>query len=315
MEGLLLLVGGYLGWAVGANDGANCVGTSVGARLLSPRRAMAWVAVFALIGALVGGRNVVVTVGTGIVTEGPSPLALLLAMGVVGLCVTSATLLRLPVSTSQAVVGALAGLGWAVGAEVDVRLLTGMIAVWGLSPLLAGGLATLLYRLGAAILPRLRRSGVADRLLVWVTLASGGYAAFALGANNLGNAVGPLAHLDFPLFPLILWGGLTIAAGALTFGYRVTQTIAYELAPIDPLGAFAVQLGIALSGHLFAFVGIPVSFSHMVVGALLGVRLAKGLSVLRPTARTVRSILLGWVSVPAASGLLVFLLYKLVEWI
>lgn len=307
---LLLLAGFFLGWNIGANDSANCVGAAVGSRLLPYRRAMVLVAAFALLGALLGSTEVVETVGKGIVTA-PLPWpALLVAMGSAGVCVTVATIFRLPVSTSQAIVGALIGIGLAEKAEVNLSAITGIVGVWALSPALALALSFIIYHLFALLLRSIRRSGILDRLLDWLVLASAGYAAFSLGANNIGNAIGPLANLGLHSPWITLLGGLALAGGALTYGHRVTETVARAIVPLDPLSAFATQTAIAFVAHGFAFLGIPVSVSQAIVGALAGIGLVKGVRTV--SYEMLIMIAIGWVATPALAGLLAFGLWKLI---
>ena len=305
MEVVLLVVAGlYLGWNIGANDSANCAGASVGSRLIPYRRATLLVAAFALLGAWTGGARVIETVGKGLIAEVLNPEAVLIAMLAAGLCVTLATAFRLPVSTSQAIVGAMTGLGLAVGAEVDAARIVRIVEAWVVSPLLAGACALGLYHLTALPLRLVRRVGLLDRLLDWLVILSVGYAAFSLGANNIGNALGPLANLGLRSPELTLLGGLALAAGVLTFGHRVTETVAHRITPLDPLSAFAAQTALALVAHGFALVGIPISLSQAVVGALLGVGVAKGLQIVGW--EKVALIALGWIATPLAAGLLAF---------
>jgi len=301
---LLLLAGLYLGWNIGANDSANCAGTSVGSRLISYRRATILVAIFALLGAWIGGSRVVETVGKGIISQELTAWIVLIAMLSAGLCVTLATFLRLPVSTSQAIVGGMTGLGLAVGADVNFSLIIRIVEAWVFSPILAAAGSFFLYHLVALPLRLIRRVGLLDRLLNWLVAFSVGYAAFSLGANNIGNAIGPLANLGLRSPGITLLGGIALAIGVLTYGHRVTETVAHRITPLDPLSAFAAQTSLALVAHLFALIGIPISLSQAVVGALLGVGVAKGMQVVGW--ERILLIVLGWVATPAAAGLLAF---------
>lgn len=106
------MAGVYVGWNIGANDTANCIGTVVGAELMPYRRAVALVAVFAILGAVLQGHYVVKTIGKGIVKENLSFLAVFIALVCSGFFVTLATFFKLPVSTSQSIVGGSWALDW-----------------------------------------------------------------------------------------------------------------------------------------------------------------------------------------------------------
>jgi PiT family inorganic phosphate transporter len=306
---LLFLASFYIGWNVGANNSANCAGTSVGSRLITYRRAVVLVACFALLGSLVGGSRVVETVGKGIIAADLPWEALLVAMCAAGLCVTIGTLLKLPASASQAIIGGMTGIGLALGVEVNFNMLLKIVGVWLLSPLIALGLSFILYYLFALILRSVRRSGILDRLLDWLTVASAGYAAFSLGANNIGNAVGPLANLGLRSPWIALLGGLGMASGALTYGRRVTETVARGIVPLDPLSAFTTQTSMALVTHAFAIVGVPVSTVQTIVGSLIGTGLVKGVRTVGY--EMVLTIAIGWGATPTLAGLLAFGIWRL----
>jgi PiT family inorganic phosphate transporter len=111
--------GAYVGWNIGANDTANCVGTTVGCGLISFRNAVIVVSIFAILGAMLQGQHVMKTIGKGIVKTDLNYLAVCVALICSGFFVTLATFFRIPTSTSQAIVGGVVGIGLAVGAEVD----------------------------------------------------------------------------------------------------------------------------------------------------------------------------------------------------
>lgn len=116
---LLLLGGVYVGWNIGANDSANCIGTVVGAGLIRYRRAVVLVSICAFVGAVLQGHHVMKTIGKGIVTEELPFMAIFVALICTGFFVTMATVFKIPVSTSQSMVGGIVGIGLAVGANVD----------------------------------------------------------------------------------------------------------------------------------------------------------------------------------------------------
>lgn len=310
---LLFLAGFYVGWNIGANDTANCIGTSVGSGLLSYRRAAYLVALFVMVGALLQGHNVMKTIGKGIVTEQLPARAILVAMASAGFFVTLATTMKLPVSTSQAIVGGVAGVGFAAGAEVDLDKLLLIAQVWVICPFLTAILAFFLYHLLAVPLRRIRRVGIWDRLLGNLVVITAGYVAFSLGANNVGNAIGPLANLGISSWWLAPLGGVALAVGALAYGRGVAETVGGGITPLDPLSAVAAQASAALAVHLFSILGIPVSTTQSIVGAVAGVGLIKGLRSI--SKGMVAEIAAGWVMTPLTAGLLSFGLYKLITFV
>ena len=305
----LFLAGAYVGWNIGANDAGNCVGTTVGSGLLGYRRAVLLVAGFALLGALLQGGEVMSTVGKGIATSELPSLAVFTAMLSAGIFVTVATLLRIPVSTSQAIVGGVAGVGLAVGADLDASALVRIAEVWVVCPILVGILAVVIYLVSRSLLRRVGRHSVWQRLPSALLILSACYISFSLGANHVGTAMGPITNLEIDPKWLSLLGGAALAVGVLTFGRRVTQTVGSGITPLDTVSAFSAQTAAALAVHFFSILGIPVSTSQSIVGAVIGVGILHGVRTVR--VRRIGGIAVGWVATPTAAGLFSYGLYRL----
>jgi inorganic phosphate transporter, PiT family len=308
----LLLAGFYVGWNIGANDAGNCIGTAVGSGLLSYRRAAILVSVFAVLGAILQGGRVMETVGKGIVTTELSVTAVVIALLCSGLFVTVATLLRLPVSTSQVIVGGIAGVGLAVGADLNFGTIVSIAQVWVICPILTGLIAICIYWVSKKVLGRFSRDSFWQRAPHALLILSACYLAFSLGANHVGTAMGPITNLGLSISTLWIsvLGGFAMATGTLTFGHRVTQTVGGGITPLDPVSAYSAQMSAALAVHFFSLYGIPVSTSQAVVGALIGVGILQGVKTVR--AKKLAGIAAGWVATPTAAGLFSFALYRLV---
>ena len=310
---MILGAGAYVGWNIGANDTANCVGTSVGCGLISFRNAVILVAIFSILGALLQGQYVMKTIGKGIVKSDLSYLAVIIALVCSGFFVTLATFFRIPTSTSQAIVGGVVGIGLAVNAEVDFSKFIVIAESWVICPLMVSALSFGLMHLLRLILRRFESgSFLFQNTLGWLAIGSSCYVAFSMGANNAGNAVGPIANLGI-LHPklLLLMGGLSMAVGAATYGKKVADTVGKGITPLDIPGAFVAQVSAAFGMHFFSLLGIPVSTSSAIVGAVVGVGLVKGMQAI--SKRTITTILLGWLLTPTFAASSSFLLYKLIK--
>jgi PiT family inorganic phosphate transporter len=307
---LLLGAGTYVGWNIGANDTANCIGTSVGCGLISFKRAAILIAVFALLGALLQGHHVMRTIGKGIVKEELNFVAVFVALICSGFFVSLATFFKIPTSTSQAIVGGVVGVGLSVGAKVDFSKFIVIVESWVICPLLVMALAVSLYHLLGVILRKIRGSSILfQHALGWMAIISGCYAAYSLGANHAGTAVGPIANLGMVHPTLLLFiGGASIAVGAITCGKRVADTVGKAIVPLDVPSAFAAQVSAALGMHLFSILGIPVSTSSAIVGAVVGVGLVRGVRAVR--GKTILIIVTGWVLTPCLTAFSSFLLYR-----
>ena len=332
----LLLAGIYVGWNIGANDAANCIGTTVGARIVSYRKAVVLMATCVILGGILQGQQVMKTVGKGIVLSnseaweshnqqatGPEfdeyfpderlpDRAILIALLSAGLFVTVSTLSSLPVSTSQAIVGGVAGVGIGIvgfqSSYFKVLVLLKIIGAWMISPLLTMILAFILHTLLQRLLRRVHAVH-ATRYLGWLVLLSSAYTSYSLGANDLGNAVGPLLSKypdDGPW--LALAGGLAMAVGAWTLGAKVTETVGSKITHLDYSSALSAQFAAAFGVHLFTFAGIPVSTSQAVVGGIIGVGLTGGSRAV--SRHSIYRIFSGWVLTPVCAALLAALLYR-----
>ena len=302
----------YVGWNIVANDTANCIGTTVGCGLLSFKRAVLLVAVFAILGAMLQGHHVMHTIGKGIVKTDLNYRAVYVALICSGFFVTLATFFRIPTSTSQAIVGGVVGIGLAVGAEIDFSKFILIAESWIICPILVMALAYGLMQLVRLVLNQFETSSILfQQAFGYLAIISACYVAYSMGANNAGNAVGPVANLNiFSPKLLLLIGGLSIAVGAYTYGKKVADTVGKGITQLDIPSAFVAQVCSAFGMHLFSLFGIPVSTSSAVVGAVVGVGLVKGARSI--SKKTVVTILVGWILTPTLAGSFSFLLYKVI---
>ncbi len=309
---ILLLAGAYVGWNIGANDTANCIGTTVGAGLLPFSRAVLIVAVFAVLGALLQGQHVMKTIGKGIVYQELDFLAVCVALISSGVFVTLATFKRIPTSTSQAIVGGVVGIGLAMNAPINTTKFWTIAGSWIVCPLMVMTLAYGLSILIGAILNKIQVSIlIVQQVMAWLAILSGCYVAYSMGANNAGNAVGPISSLGlFPPVLLLALGGGAIAAGAVTYGRKVADTVGKGITTLDVRGAFVAQTASAAGMHLFSIWGIPVSTSSAIVGAVVGVGLVKGARAI--SKKTILTILIGWVLTPCLAAVTSFSVYRLI---
>lgn len=310
VEIAIVLVGLYVGANIGANDAANCIGPSIGAGLVRLRTGVVVVATFVVAGALLQGSAVAKTIGKGIVTDPLGELAVGAALFCGGILVSLATFKRIPVSTSQSVVGAVAGVGVAADLNVDWSQTLNIVGAWVICPILTMVLTYGLYRGTLFYLSRTKREPTVRKVLGWLVLGSAAYAGYSLGANNLGNAIGPITALDKQVADpqlLTIVGALSIAAGTLFFSKGVIETVGHSIIPLDLPSAFAVQVSGGFGLHLFSMLGAPVSTSQAIVGALLGIGLVQGIRTL--SKRKVLEVVIGWVATPTLAGVTAFGIY------
>jgi len=314
---LILLGGGYIGWAMGANDAANCVGADIGSGRMTLRQGIIITCLFSFLGAILLGSKVIKTIGKGIVPlDKLEPnIALLIALCAcfgAGTWILMATLKGLPVSTTHSSVGAVAGAGLAMSAPIIWKKLLDIFICWIFTPLGACLIAFILYRpfrrIFYLILPK-RFINPVITLLIFLTSI---YLAFTWGANDVANATGVITGTGLlDSRQSAIYGGIAIIVGIITLGHKVIKTIGFSITRLAPLMTIVAELASGLNVHIYTLLGIPVSTSHSIVGAVVGVGLAKGIRMINR--KMVLEIIFAWLLTPFISGLISFFLLKLVK--
>ena len=320
----------FLGWSLGANDAANIFGTAVGSKMVSFLRAAIIASIFVVLGAAIQGSGTTKTLGAlGSIDELAGSFTVALAAG---FTVFSMTRYGLPVSTTQAIVGAIVGWNFFAGRETDTPLLTKIVTTWVTGPVLGAIFSALLFLLLRYVFRKFKIHLILlDSYIRWGLIAAGAFGAYSLGANNVANVIGvfighaPNILLDFGLFRiggsqlLYLLGGISIALGIMTYSRKIIQTVGKGIMDLSAEAAIVVVLAQSLVLFIFssttlsnAFVAIglpaipmvPVSSSQVVVGAIIGIGLLRGIQEVR--LKTLGGILLGWVLTPILAGLISF---------
>ncbi len=394
--GLGVILALYMTWGVGANDVANAMGTSVGSKAITVKKAIIVAAIFEFLGAFLAGGHVTGTIRKGIINPDLIPSADILVIGMLaalmaaGIWLMVASWFGWPVSTTHTIVGSIIGFGLVGMGESSVEWgkVGEIVASWLVSPVLGALLALLLYLsvrrfilntanpmesarkygpyyiflmgtlislvtvfkglkhldisltgletaivsvgfgllialLGKVLINRIqvrpeddssfRFAGV-EKIFAPLCVFTACSMAFAHGANDVANGIGPLAAIvstvntgeigqnsALPLW-ILLVGGLGIVVGLATMGYRVMKTIGTKITELTPSRGFCAELAAATTVVIASRLGLPVSTTHIVVGAVLGVGLARGIAAI--DMRTVAGIVTSWlVTLPIGAGL------------
>jgi inorganic phosphate transporter, PiT family len=300
-----LLGGIYLGWSLGANDAANVFGTAVTSKMISFLMAALICAGFVVLGATLEGQAGIETISN--LTTQSLFTATITAVGA-AVSITVMTFLRIPSSTSQAVVGSIIGVGL-FGSQVEFAGLGKIVLCWVGTPI--GGLiiAMILYKTLGYLLNRWRPSIYSqDTMLRFGLIAAGAYGAYALGANNVANVTGVYVGAGLlSVQSAVLIGGLSIGFGVLTYSKPVMSTVGKSIVRLDAFSALVVVLAEAITVHAYSWVGVPVSTSQAVVGAVIGVGLIKQATAIKGA--VVLRIFLGWLATPIFAGLITAAIY------
>ncbi len=297
----------------GFHDAANSIATVVGTRVLSPKIAVVWAAFFNFVAAFAFGTHVARTIGKGIVDPKIVEPQLILA-ALVGATIWNLLtwIWGLPSSSSHALIGGLAGAAMAkagVGSLVFAGLAKTAVFIF-LSPILGMALGFGIY-LGVSWLCRGWRPDKVDRVFRKVQLVSA--AAFSLGhgGNDAQKTMGIIFALlvsvgqlrgDHIPFWIILICHAAIGLGTLSGGWRIVRTMSMRITPLKPVGGSSAEFAGALTIFGATWAGIPVSTTHTITGAIMGVGATHGLSAVRWG--VARNIIVAWiVTIPASAAM------------
>jgi len=320
----------FLGWTLGANDASNVFGSAVGSRMIRFKQAAIIASIFVVLGAVIqgyGGSETLGKLGSVDALGGAFTVAL-----AAGISVFWMTRLKLPVSTSQAVVGAIIGWNFFTGNPTDINSLTKIVTTWISGPILGGIFAVLLFLLLQFVLKKSKIHLIKlDAYIKFALLIVGAFGSYSLGANNIANVVGvfvpsvPDILIDFGFFTLngmqllFLAGGVSISIGIITYSKKVMMTVGNSLMKLNAETAIVVVLAHAIVlfvfssqslSNLFVRIGlpeiplVPVSSSQAIVGAIIGIGLLKGGKGIQ--LKVIGKISLGWIVTPIISGLIAF---------
>ncbi|MFA4992389.1 MAG: inorganic phosphate transporter [Candidatus Omnitrophota bacterium] len=314
---LILLMGLAVGWSIGANDAANSLGTAVGSKVLTLRQAIILIVVFGFLGAYLQGAYVTKTIGRGIVPldqldKQAAMYVALIATFAACVWVVLATYWKMPISTSHSIVGAVAGSGLAIGAPVKWKMLLDIFICWIFTPIGAAILGYIFFRILQNLFYRFLPRKLIKPIVFFLVIASGCYVAYTWGANDVANSVGVISGVGvLTQKASVIFGGLAIVIGIMTWGYKVIETVGSEITRLLPIMALSAQLASAVNVHLYTIFGIPVSTSHSIVGAICGVGLVRGIRVLN--FRIMKDMVLCWMATPFISGLISYIVLQIIR--
>jgi phosphate/sulfate permease len=305
--------------------------------MLSFRKAAVIASVFFILGAVLQGSGTSETIGKlGSVNAVAGSFTVALAAAVT---IYMMTKFGLPISTTQAIVGAIIGWNIFTGNQTDSVTLKQMVSSWLAGPLIGAVFAVLLYIIirqfkKSAKIHLIRFESYVRAGLILV----GAFGAYSLGANNIANVMGVflpafnLHDLDLGLFTLnsnqqlFLLGSIAIASGIITYSWKVMNTLGNNIMELSSEAALIVVLAQSLVLFIFsstmlsnflvsiglpAIPLVPVSSSHVIVGCILGIGLYKGARNIH--FKVIGEIGLAWIVSPIVSGLLTFFLLFFVK--
>jgi inorganic phosphate transporter, PiT family len=284
----------------GFHDAANSIATVVSTRVLTPLQGVVWAAFFNFVAAFTFGTAVAHTIGAGLVNVNQVDNTVIFA-GLIGAVIWDVITWRLglPTSSSHALIGGYAGAA-VLKAGFSILILAGWfktLAFIIIAPLLGWFLGivfvTFIYRLFQHRTPK-----SADRFFRRGQLLSAALYSLGHGTNDAQKTMGIIAgtlftvpayrhlvsdasgHLSIP-FWIILMAHAAIALGTLSGGWRIVHTVGSKITKLQPLGGFAAETAGALTIFSSSALGIPVSTTHVITGAIVGVGSVHGKRAVR----------------------------------
>ena len=322
----------FLGWSLGANDASNVFGTAVGSKMIQFKTAAVWCSIFVILGAVISGAGASHTLGKlGSVNAIAGAFIVAFAAAASVYLMTKA---RYPVSTSQAIVGAIIGWNLFTGSPTDYNSLTNIVTTSVVCPVLSALIAIAIYKVVVFLISRFKLGIFSQDILTrYGLLLVGAFGSYSLGANNIANVMGvfvpvsPFSDISFygwftlsSAQQLFFIGAVAIAVGVFTYSKRVMATVGQGIFKLSPVAAFVVVSAHSVVLFLFASQGlqhfliqlglppiplVPVSSSQAVVGAVVGIGLLKGGRGIRW--RTLGGIASSWAVSPVIAAILSFI--------
>jgi PiT family inorganic phosphate transporter len=306
----------------GMNDAGNSIATIVSTRVLKPQYAVIWASFFNFIAFIFFGLHVAQTIGTGIIdVDIVTPRVIFGALvGAIAWDVITWTI-GIPASSSHALIGGLIGAGIAKAGFSAV--------VWGgvgktslaivLSPLFGFSLALLLMLLVSWLFVRTTPYTV-DRNFRMMQFVSASLISLGHGGNDAQKTMGIIAVLIFSqgymgdTFYIPFWVVITcqaaIGLGTLAGGWRIVKTMGSKITRLTPVQGFCAETGGAITLFTATHLGIPVSTTHTITSAIMGVGAAKKISAVRWN--VANNIVVAWIITIPAAALIAALVYEAV---
>ncbi|NRP17263.1 Low-affinity inorganic phosphate transporter 1 [Ensifer adhaerens] len=310
----LIAIALFFDFLNGLHDAANSIATIVSTRVLRPQYAVLWAAFFNFIAFLFFGLHVAETLGKGIIDPSiVTPLVIFAAlMGAIFWNIAT-WIFGIPSSSSHALIGGLVGAGLARTGG-DAIVWTGLLKTVGaifMSPMIGFFLALLLILIVSWIFVRQTPFAV-DRKFRVLQFISASLYSLGHGGNDAQKTMGIIAVLLFSQgylgseFYVPFWVVITcqaaIALGTLFGGWRIVHTMGSKITKLNPMQGFCAETGGAITLFAATWLGIPVSTTHTITGAIIGVGAAKRVSAVRWG--LAGNIVIAWfVTMPAAAAI------------
>ncbi len=293
--------------AIGSNDTSNALGICIGCGIIKFKKAVLLFGFIVLLGIFLHGQKVMITVGKDIVEVNLSTLSI--SFMVSAFIIIFSNLFKIPLSIHQILIGSLAGAAMGFQTVVNYMKLGEILLSWLISPFVALLFAFGIYNLMERTISKLSFVRI-ERLLRILLLISGFLIAYNTGANELATVLGPVIYSGLlDRTSSFVLGALFVFLGAFFLSYRLIETIGKGITAIDPYSGFAAQFGAGCAVMLFTFLGMPISTTYCIIGAISGVGLVKGMGTVNLS--FIKKTLLNFFLAPVSACIISYVIAKL----
>ncbi len=306
----LAIISSFLiAFGIGSNDASNAIGISIGAGIIKFKKAVFLFGILVFAGVLLNGNKVMETVGKNLITL--NPLIINLSLLLSSILILMSNWKKLPLSTHQLIIGSLIGSAFALNHMVNLSSLFKIFLSWIISPFVACILAFFIYLIFEFLISRIPFFKVEKLLRIFLIL-SASLISYNTGANELATVLGPIIYIKLPINPVVLYflSSFFIFLGASFMSYKVIETIGKGIIPLDPFSGFIAQLSAGICIYFFTLLGMPISTTYSIIGAISGVGLTKGLQTIKLS--LIKKILINWLLTLLSSFTISFILTKLI---
>lgn len=311
LEIIAIVISFFFAMNIGASGAAASMGVAYGSGAISrPRNALILCGIGVILGAVIGGGEVVKTISSGIIPTS------LISIKIVVIILFSATfslflanLLGIPLSTSEVTVGSVVGVGIAYQA-LYVNSLLYIVMFWIITPIVAFGIAFIFIKI-IHYFKLTEKYSFQGKVITYLLILAGFFEAFSAGMNNVANAVGPLVSVGIlSVSKGTLIGGAFVAIGALLLGRRVLETNGKKITIFSKIEGILISGTGATLVIIASMFGIPVPLTQITTSSILGIGIAKtGSNVFQQ--KIVKSMLMVWLISPLVSLTMSYFLVKL----
>ncbi len=276
----LLFISFLISFAIGSNDSSNALSVATGSGVIKLKRAIFLFGFMVFLGLLLNSQKIFETVGKELIT--PDYLLTAISLSLSAFFIILCNLKSFPISSHQIIIGSLIGTSIALKLKVSFKIFIKIFISWFISPAISLFFAFSLFMVFNRLFAPLSFF-IKERIFYILIMLGTILISYNTGANELATVLAPVLTLPvFEAMPYFLKGIFFLSASLFTFlgsyllSHRVIETVGKKITILDPFSGFTSQIATGLTIYFFTLLGMPVSTTYCLVGAITGVGLTRG---------------------------------------